>query len=1179
MFGRAVAALSARHPQRAVLLTDLGLALRSRYEWGGDVQDLDEAVRAGRASVRATPADHPDRALHLSTLANSLHTRFERSGAPADIDAAVRCARAAVRAAPEAHPDHALYLSNLGNALRARFERSADPGDLDEAIRTGRAALHHAPPDDPDRPMFSGNLALALRVRYEQTSDAAVLQEAIALARSCVRDTDAADPHHAMYLSNLGGALRARYDRGGALTDLDEAIAVGRSAVDTARDDPDIAMYWSNLGLALRTRYERRGSVPDLEEAVRASRAAVEAAADDCPEAAIYLSNLGIALRTRHEHSGDADDLDEAVQVTRGALEHTPDDHPDRMLYLANLATALRVRYERTADRDDLEEAVRAGRSAAADITVARADRAFRKSALGMVLRLRFESTGDEEALDEAVRTERSAVRDAPADHPQRAGYLANLALTLRIRYERNQVRRDLEEAVTAAREAVRLTTSDTPVHASCLDTLGTSLQVMYELTGDRGHLREAVLTGQAAVRHTPVDHLDRPMYLSNHGLALHMSYEAGHDERDGLAAVDTAREAVATSQARDPNRPAYLCDLALALQSRFDVGGDAAALDEAIEVARAAVAAVPASHPDHGTYLANLGTVLHTRYERDGADRDGQEAVKCAREAAQSPTTSLDTRIGSAHQWGRRAWEAGDVREASRGYDAAVALLPALAWQGLDRATQEHALARWSGLVSDAVAAAVAAGDPSRAVELAEHGRSLLWAQTLRLRSDLTSLAEASPELSRRMSEIRRQLDHPAAWSSRRPASGARADVLVGEALEQRRRLARAWDELVDRVRALDGCERFLAPTPFDELRTAARDGAVVIVNSSRLGCSALLLTSDDRQPRVVRLPDMDHAEALRRANLCLASTAGAPPDADTGQMDGREAMLDVLDWLWTTVGRPVLDVLGHTGSPATTWPRVWWCPLGVLAFLPLHAAGARENAEPDACVLARVVSSYIPTIGALLRARDGVRETRPDHLVVALPHTPGLGRLPAVPREVAALTRRVRPPARAVHLTGEQATHQTIKTHLPDFPWVHLACHAAQNGDNPAESALFPWDWQQHPLTIAELVDLRLPRTELAFLSACQTSAGSARLTEESVHLAAAMQVIGYRHVIATLWPTVDPVTPRLVDLVYARLLGEGRADADRASEALHHAVTAIRARYPDDPRGWACHIHLGA
>jgi CHAT domain len=50
-----------------------------------------------------------------------------------------------------------------------------------------------------------------------------------------------------------------------------------------------------------------------------------------------------------------------------------------------------------------------------------------------------------------------------------------------------------------------------------------------------------------------------------------------------------------------------------------------------------------------------------------------------------------------------------------------------------------------------------------------------------------------------------------------------------------------------------------------------------------------------------------------------------------------------------------------------------------------------------------------------------------------------------------------------------------------------------------------------------------------DLAFLSACQTAAGSVRLLDEAIHLAAAMQFVGYRHVIATLWTIDDSQAPR--------------------------------------------------
>ena len=43
-------------------------------------------------------------------------------------------------------------------------------------------------------------------------------------------------------------------------------------------------------------------------------------------------------------------------------------------------------------------------------------------------------------------------------------------------------------------------------------------------------------------------------------------------------------------------------------------------------------------------------------------------------------------------------------------------------------------------------------------------------------------------------------------------------------------------------------------------------------------------------------------------------------------------------------------------------------WCPTGPFSFLPLHAAGL-YGAEESKCIFDYVVSSYTPTISALLR------------------------------------------------------------------------------------------------------------------------------------------------------------------------------------------------------------------
>jgi len=62
--------------------------------------------------------------------------------------------------------------------------------------------------------------------------------------------------------------------------------------------------------------------------------------------------------------------------------------------------------------------------------------------------------------------------------------------------------------------------------------------------------------------------------------------------------------------------------------------------------------------------------------------------------------------------------------------------------------------------------------------------------------------------------------------------------------------------------------------------------------------------------------------------------------------------------------------------------------------------------------------------------------------------------------------------------------------------------------------------------------------------------------------------MQLLGYRHVITTLWSIYDSPAPEIADAVYATLNCNGTLDASRTPHALHHAISALRARHPTDP-----------
>ncbi|MFI5916000.1 CHAT domain-containing protein [Dactylosporangium sp. NPDC051541] len=529
-----------------------------------------------------------------------------------------------------------------------------------------------------------------------------------------------------------------------------------------------------------------------------------------------------------------------------------------------------------------------------------------------------------------------------------------------------------------------------------------------------------------------------------------------------------------------------------------------------------------------------------------------------------------------------------GHPSAAAEAFTAVNDLLPVLAWRGLDRVVREENLVRHAAVAREAAASAITAGRLELAVELLERGRALIWGQSLHIRSDLTALHEVAPGLAGRMREVRALL----ADLDNRPAGDAGA--ADREAAGQRyRRLAEEWEDLLDRARSIEGFADLLVPAPFARLREAARGGPVIVVNVAPRRCDALIVTIDG--VRVVPLPDLTVAEAERMAAAFLHPTLGtarAPRDLAPHDRPPGPSTPSVLSWLWHAVARPVLDALGYGAPPADLhrWPRVWWCPTGPLSALPLHAAGSYPASASDAApgaVPDRVISSYTPTLDALLRARAPRRTPGPGHgrlLSVGMATTPAtadrpmLPALPAVPLELARIashwesTTLLSPPLAPAG--GAPATRQALLDALGNHGSVHLACHGVQDHTRPAASAVHVADGA---VTALELASLTLPGAQLAFLSACATATGTSRLPDEAIHMSAALQVAGFRQIVATLWPVRDDLAPELADAFYAYLTRHGVPRPHDAPVALHHAVTQLRRRHPD-PGLWAPYIHVG-
>jgi CHAT domain-containing protein len=200
-------------------------------------------------------------------------------------------------------------------------------------------------------------------------------------------------------------------------------------------------------------------------------------------------------------------------------------------------------------------------------------------------------------------------------------------------------------------------------------------------------------------------------------------------------------------------------------------------------------------------------------------------------------------------------------------------------------------------------------------------------------------------------------------------------------------------------------------------------------------------------------------------------------------------------------------------------TRPRLWWCPTGPFAELPLHAAGIYRGDRQDN-LSNYVVSSYTPTLTALINAQEehsgSTYHEATSFLLVALSDVEGLPSLPNA-RVEASLIQEATAVDNTTTLYEGDASIAAVLDRLPNASALHLACHAHQSQDDPLASGFSLHDGR---LTLECLMQLHLPHAELAYLSACETASTDEYQPDEAINLAAMMLFVGFKSIIATMW-----------------------------------------------------------
>ncbi|KAL8926867.1 MAG: hypothetical protein Q9208_002676 [Pyrenodesmia sp. 3 TL-2023] len=709
------------------------------------------------------------------------------------------------------------------------------------------------------------------------------LTRAIELAEEAVSVTPSDHPDLADMLMYLGELLELRYQKTGSNEDSDRSIEIAEKMIEaTPLDHSDRVYRLETLARWSYERFERFRAMQDIERTVKMNQELVRSVSSDDPARAAYLSDLGLALRGRFEETRSLEDLDGAIEAAEGSVAISA-DHPDRGAYLTNL---------------------------------------------GGHLGMRSMQTGSLEDLNRAVESSYESIESVSYDHPSRAGFHQNLGVWLEARFERTASMQDLNSAIQIAEESVRApSTGDDGYEAAArLHNLGNWLGRRFTRCGSIDDLGCAIENIEKSIAAIPSDsHPTLASFLRNLGIWL-----GARSKQSGLAedldrAIHTLRQSRDLTPLGHTDRAGSSRNLSIWLGTRFRRTGSIEDLDEAIEAISEAVNITPADHPAQAIHLTYLGRWLQVRSELLGSSEDLSVALNAFEGAWNCTNARAADRIGAAwYAVGMLASESNWERSSIL-MQGAVELLPLLSPLTLQHEDKQFLLASSGGIASIAASVALNAGkDAYDALRLLEIGRNVIAGLLLDMRSDVSDLDIAYPDLAARVKSLRDELDSPI--DETLPIISNGRNYSKESDLKRRREAQATLDYLIEEMRVQPGFEDFLLPPTAPDLMAAANPDPIIVINLSALRHDAFLV--EPHQITVLQLSSLDlgwlenHVQEIERAPHRF------------------------LEWLWNVVAGPCLEALGFR-TPVTDddWPHVWWITTGIeLSTFPLHAAGMRD-------------------------------------------------------------------------------------------------------------------------------------------------------------------------------------------------------------------------------------------
>ena len=342
------------------------LALISRYELGGQIDDLQNAISFTERGLSSPLLANTDKWRFQRLLGVQLGYRFKALEDRKDMESAISYLKAVLDTPGLEEKEQASTLSEYGKVLFLNYKDLHKEEDLNQAEESFKTAIEIWGQEHEDVPATFNDLGNAMLIRFENTGHSEHLQQCIdyfleglgALQKFPLL----VKRQKHMFFAGLGNAFFVKYEVWDQVADLNQSIFYYQEAVKNTRPtDVQLSLRNGRLAYALQQKFRVTQDKKILLRSQEILKSVLTSPNAWLPPPSIaFLQNfLGISYLHAFDSSNDISFMDLAAECFQAAVDSGCTQPSLLNPPIINLTRTLTGKYENTKRSEDLQKAMK----------------------------------------------------------------------------------------------------------------------------------------------------------------------------------------------------------------------------------------------------------------------------------------------------------------------------------------------------------------------------------------------------------------------------------------------------------------------------------------------------------------------------------------------------------------------------------------------------------------------------------------------------------------------------------------------------------------------------------------------------------------------------------------------------------------------------------------------------